>query len=133
MAHYIPDPVPAALNPALAVCAIINVGEEDDMRYMLVPCVIIFLVLFSLAGAEDLRVFEDYLPRYGDYYRPRDGTLQQYDDYTPRFGNYLKREDGRLQEHEDYLPQHGDYYKWNGSRWQRYEDYLPVFGDYLDE
>ena len=106
---------------------------EKIMRQILIMCTVFLLSFISTVTAEELQVHEDYVPRYGNYYKPQDSIFQQYEDYTPRFGNYLKEENGKLQEHEDYVPSYGDYYRKNGSRWQRYEDYVPVYGDYLDE
>ena len=102
------------------------------MRCIMIVCVIFFVTPLLAVNAEDLQVYDNYLPRYGDYYRSQDGTLQQHEDYTPQFGNYLKREDGKLQEHENYVPNYGDYYKRDGSRWQKYEDYVPDYGKYLE-
>jgi len=61
-----------------------------------VKCAIIVFIAFalllpSLILADDLQVHDDYLPQYGDFYRPRDGTLQEHNDCVPRYGDYLKR------------------------------------------
>jgi len=62
------------------------------MKYT-IPICISFTPLFpSLILAEDLQVHDDYLPRYGDFYRPRDGTLQKYNDYVPDYGDYLEED-----------------------------------------
>lgn len=66
------------------------------MRHLTILCIIFFAAPLLTVYAKDLRVYDNYLPHYGDYYKAQDGTLQQYEDYTPQFGNYLKREDGKL-------------------------------------
>jgi len=112
--------------------------ETQKVRGVLMKSKIIAYLLSCLLTpfivlANDLQVHDDYLPRYGDFYRPRDGTLQEYNDYVPRYGDYLKRERDRLQVYDDYVPDYGDYYKWNGRRWQKYEDYVPDYGDFLED
>ena len=70
------------------------------MRYIIIVCVIFFATPLLSVNAEDLQVYDNYLPRYGDYYKSQDSKLQQYEGYTPQFGNYLESENGKLQEHE---------------------------------
>jgi len=92
----------------------------------------ICLVFFPLVVlADDYQVHENYVPKHGEYYRPRDDKLQKYKDYVPDPGNYLKKRGDRLQYYKNYVPKYGSHYRWNGDRWQKFENNLPVFGDYL--
>ena len=75
----------------------------------------ICLVFFPLVAlANDYQVHENYVPKQGEYYRPRDDKLQKYENFVPSPGNFLRKRDDKLQSNENYTPKHGSYYKLNG-------------------
>jgi len=68
------------------------------MKYAIIVFITFAPLLPSPILADDLQVHDDYLPKYGDFYRPRDGTLQNYlvkirdeEHYAMVYSNYINK------------------------------------------
>jgi len=57
----------------------------------------------------DLELQQDRMFLFRSYPRSKDSTIQIYEDYTPKYGDFYEFNGNKWQRYRDYAPSYGDY------------------------